>query len=228
MEKTTPEKLAEVITNEYKIDDKKPDTHTKIYTIHTILYAIVAVRLQLFDDTTIDKFVNSYLINDNVNNNFNFIKTLLKKSTAEFAINYDTDDAAKKVAKNVAKKVAVSSVASYAMESAESACKNGTDDDIDDDMKRIAKRAKNVANDLVNTAKNVSDSVNYLVHPTKYVTPYLVHTVEDISFCASFATKNVAATDAACNIAKSANKINDDENYILLYLISAYLYLSIE
>ena len=74
MEKTTPEKLAEVITNEYKIDDEKPDTHTKIYTIHTILYAIVAVRLQLFDDTTIDKFINSYLINDNVNPLFSLLR----------------------------------------------------------------------------------------------------------------------------------------------------------
>ncbi len=81
MKNTTLEKLKDIITNEHKIDDKKPDTHTKIYTIHTILYAIVTVWLRFLKDKNIDVLFEQFP---------NEIKTLLEQCKES-----DIDDATK-------------------------------------------------------------------------------------------------------------------------------------
>ena len=219
MEETT-------ITNQHplkeEIEKQHPQnttkSHTRIYAIRTILYAIVAVWLRFLKDKDIDVLFESFP--KDIKDNVAFIITLLKQSKE---YNVDHDSATK-----------------YAKESAASILNYNSDDNFLTSAKYAASAVAFIASDAAASisasdamkAAESAESVHiteakYVAEARRYAKQYL-GIIYQIEIEASVNARDAAASSAV-RISTEADKnvILNAKYAALLYLISAYLYLKI-
>ena len=215
MEETTitnQHQLKEEINKQYPIDDKKPDTHTKIYAIHTILYAIVSVWLRFFKDKDISILFASLREKNKVD--FDYIKTLL---------NQFKEYAAETVAKSAA------SASDLATDSAASAAKHPAS--VDAAVIAAKKAAESVAYFAKDSAAffAVWYANDAYESARKYASSYSVEAMVNLDDSSCFAS----ALDFSTKSGAIKNAVTSDANdtdstltasHALLYLISAYIY----
>ena len=203
--------LNDTITNTYKLDDNLLDTHTKIYAIHTILYAIVAVWLRFFKDKDINVLFKS--LQKNNEDKFVFINILLNQSK---------EYAAETVAKSAA------SASDLATASAASAAKHPAS--VDAAVIAAKKAAESVA--YFATDSPAFFAVSYANDAYESARKYASYSVEatvnlDVSSCSvsalDFSTKSGAIKNAIISEANDTDSTLT-ESRALLYLISAYIY----
>ena len=209
----TKKQLQQTISEHYPINAGCPQHHTKLYAIHTILYAIVAMRLRFFKNDDIRKLfaplknIGNEELNEKLNEKLNFIFTLLDTYK-----DLNVESAAECVAESFKPAGKLFKPAGKLFKPAASFSESATEsasDSVADSEKRFNESATESAK------KCVADSDKYSIDVADSQYDIYIGYITDAQTNADFAYLSYSAANSA-NKTKSAK-------LALLHLIYAYL-----